>query len=138
VLLFYYLITFLTNIMLDFREFDQIIVVGDRLLIQPRSSESQTKSGLFLPPGVEEQEVVSSGYVIKVGPGYAVPSDKEQEPWEEPSESVRYVPLQAKPGDLAVYLRKHAIEVQFNDKTYVVLPQTSILLLYRDEGLLSS
>jgi co-chaperonin GroES (HSP10) len=123
--------------MIDIHETEQLLVVGDRVLIKPRSSESQTKSGLLLPPGVEEQDEVRSGYVIKVGPGYAVPSAVDAEPWQQQDEAVKYVPLQAKYADLAIYLKKYAIEVRFNEQKYVVVPHNAILLLYRDEGLLS-
>ena len=50
-------------------------------------------------------------------------------------EEVKYIPLQAKNGDLAVYMRKQAIAIQFNDQQYVIVPQHAILMLYRDDGL---
>lgn len=120
--------------MLQLRETERLIVVGDRVLIKPRSAEAQTKSGLLLPPGVEEQDEARSGYIIKTGPGYVVPSVADAEPWQERDEAIKYVPLQAQTGDLAVYLRKYAVEVQFNDTKYVIVPHNAILLLYRDEG----
>ncbi|MFM7339069.1 MAG: co-chaperone GroES, partial [Bacteroidota bacterium] len=55
---------------LDIHEFDRIRIVGDRVLIRPRPEDEQTRSGLFLPPGIEEQEPAASGYVLKVGPGF--------------------------------------------------------------------
>lgn len=114
---------------------EQLIVVGDRVLIQPRTQEGETKAGLILPPGVEGQDDASSGYVIKVGPGYAVPKSDDAEPWQSKDEQVKYIPLQARMGDLAIYLKKYAIELRFNDRKYVVVPHNAILLLHRDEGL---
>lgn len=119
---------------LDIHEFDRIHVVGDRVLIKPRPEDEQTRSGLFLPPGIEEQEVAASGYIIKVGPGFPLGSSLEQESWKI-EEEVKYIPLQAKIGDLAVYVRKQAIAIQFNDQRYVIVPQHAILMLYRDDGL---
>ena len=119
---------------LDIHEFDRIHVVGDRVLIKPRPEDEQTRSGLFLPPGIEEQEIAASGYIIKVGPGFPLASNQEQESWKI-EEEVKYIPLQAKIGDLAVYLRKQAIAIQFNDQRYVIVPQHAILMLYRDDGL---
>lgn len=119
---------------LDIHEFDRIHVVGDRVLIKPRPEDEQTRSGLFLPPGIEEQEVAASGYIIKVGPGFPLGSSHEQESWKI-EEEVKYIPLQAKIGDLAVYVRKQAIAIQFNDQRYVIVPQHAILMLYRDDGL---
>lgn len=120
---------------LDIHEFDRIHVVGDRVLIKPRPEDEQTRSGLFLPPGIEEQEVAASGYIIKVGPGFPLASNQEQESWKYSDEEVKYIPLQAKNGDLAVYLRKQAIAIQFNDQQYVIVPQHAVLMLYRDDGL---
>jgi co-chaperonin GroES (HSP10) len=114
---------------------EQLIVVGDRVLIQPRTQEGETKAGLILPPGVEGGDDAATGYVIKVGPGYAVPKSDDAEPWQNKDEHVKYVPLQARMGDLAIYLRKYAIELRFNDRKYVVVPHNAILLLHRDEGL---
>ena len=121
---------------LDIHEFDRIRIVGDRVLIRPRPEDEQTRSGLFLPPGIEEQEPAASGYVLKVGPGFPMPSHSDDEPWKQnEQEQVRYIPLQAKTGDLAVYLRKQAITINFNDQNYVIVPQHAILMLYRDDGL---
>jgi co-chaperonin GroES (HSP10) len=119
---------------LDIHEFDRIHIVGDRVLIKPRPEDEQTRSGLYLPPGIEEQEVAASGYIIKVGPGLPLASHQEQESWKI-EEEVKYIPLQAKIGDLAVYIRKQAIAIQFNDQHYVIVPQHAILMLYRDDGL---
>ena len=35
---------------------ENLIVIGDKVLIKPISSKSKTKSGLFLPPGYSEKE----------------------------------------------------------------------------------
>lgn len=50
-----------------------LIVIGDRVLIRPSRPNERTESGLYLPPGVQEKEKVQQGYVIKAGPGYAIP-----------------------------------------------------------------
>ncbi|MBN2729918.1 MAG: co-chaperone GroES [Bacteroidales bacterium] len=111
-----------------------IIVVGDRVLISPKKESEQTKTGLYLPPGFQSREQIHSGYVIKVGPGYAIPSNEEDEPWKNGvQENVRYIPLQAKEGDLAIFLKKNAIEVMIGDGKYFIVPQNAILLLERDE-----
>ncbi len=51
------------------KDIEKIVVIGDRLLIKPTTLENSTKSGLILPPGIQEKESIQSGYVIKVGPG---------------------------------------------------------------------
>ena len=114
-----------------------LIVVGDRVLIKPKKVSEQTKSGLYLPPGVQEKEKVQSGYVMKVGPGYPIPvALEEDEPWKEKEEQVRYVPLQAREGDLAIFLQKGAFEVIYENEKYFIVPQASILMLEREEDLL--
>ncbi|MEC7268585.1 MAG: co-chaperone GroES, partial [Bacteroidota bacterium] len=44
---------------------DQLIVVGDRLIIELSESSDRTDSGLYLPPNVKEKEEIQSGYVLK-------------------------------------------------------------------------
>lgn len=113
----------------------RLIVVGDRVLIKPKDPSDRTSSGLYLPPTVQEKEQVQSGYVIKVGPGYPIPVQTEDEPWKETEEKVKYMPLQAQEGDVALYLQRNAIEVQYEGEQYVIVPQSSILMLERLEDL---
>lgn len=116
---------------------ENLIVVGDKVLIKPCSSKNKTKSGLFLPPGYSEKEEIQNGYVVKVGPGIPIPylSDDDSEPWKpKKDERVRYIPLQPIIGDLAIFLLKGSIEIIYNDQKYYIVPQYSILLLERDEA----
>jgi chaperonin GroES len=123
-------------VLFDEKDLRKLQVVGDRILIKPRIPQSKTNSGLFLPPGVSEKEKVQIGYVVKVGPGFPIPSVTDSdEPWKEKSEEPKYVPLQAREGDQAVYLQSSSIEIEFNNEKYIVVSQSSILLLLRDEGL---
>lgn len=121
----------------DYHKLENLLVVGDRVLIKPKSLTEKTNSGLYLPPGIQEKEQVRSGYVIKVGPGYPIPlAADEDESWKKSDEKIKYIPLQAKVGDLAIFLSKDAIEVQYEGEKYFIVPQNSILLLERDESLL--
>lgn len=120
---------------LDSKDLKKFILVGDRVLVKPKDEMKRTKSGLYLPPGVSEKENLHSGYVLKVGPGYPIPAIQEDdEPWKS-GEDVRYVPLQPKEGDMAVYLQKSGWEIEFNKEKYLILPHSAILLLIRDDGL---
>ena len=124
------------SVLLDDKDLDKLIVIGDRILIRPKVPQSRTKSGLLLPPGVNENEKVQIGYVLKVGPGYPIPSVNDvDEPWKNRSDEPKYVPLQPKIGDQAVYLQNSAIEIEFNTEKYVVVPHSSILILLIDSGL---
>jgi co-chaperonin GroES (HSP10) len=113
----------------------ELIVVGDRVLIQLETGQDKTKAGLYLPDTVREKDKVATGRVTKVGPGYPVPNPNytDDEPWSKPKDLARYIPLQAKEGDYALFLRDQAIEVEFDEKKYLVVPQTAILMLVRDE-----
>jgi len=114
----------------------KLIVVGDRVLIRPKKSSDKTQTGLYLPPGVKEKEKVQSGYIIKIGPGYPIPlPSEEDEPWKDKTDEVRYIPLQAKEGDLAIFVQNGAVEVNYENEKLYIVPQSSILLLERDEDL---
>ena len=119
----------------ELKNIDKFIVVADRLLIKPQAESEKTNSGLYLPAGVKEKEKVQSGYVIKVGPGYATYRQDEDEPWKEQSDQVKYIPLQAKEGDLAIFLRKEAIEIEFEREKFLIVSQSAILLLIREDEL---
>ena len=114
----------------------KLIVVGDRVLIRPVKESDRTDSGLYLPPGVQEKEKIQRGYVIKVGPGYPLPMPADEDDlWKGKEESVKYLPLQAQEGDLAIFLQKGAIEVMYESEKYFIVPQASILMLEREEDL---
>jgi len=115
---------------------DKINVVGDRVLVKPRKESGRTNSGLYLPPGVREKEKIQYGYVVKSGPGYPIPLPIDNdEPWKKDEEKIKYVPLQVKEGDLAVFLQTGAYEVLYQGDKYFIVSQSSILMIERDEDL---
>lgn len=114
-------------------KFKKLIVIGDRLLIRPAKPDERTQSGLYLPPGVQEKEKVQQGWVIKTGPGYAIPMPVDDEPWKSEEEQVKYVPLQAREGDLAIFLVSGATEVIYEGDKFFIVPQSAILMLEREE-----
>ncbi len=113
---------------------DKLIIIGDRVLIKPNTANEKTKSGLYLPAGYQEKEDIRSGYILKCGPGYALPSlNEDSESWQSKKENVNYLPLQVQPGDLALFLQKNAIEIEYHGEKYFLVPQNAILLVERDE-----
>jgi chaperonin GroES len=118
---------------LNYKNLQKFIVVGDRVLIRPQEDANKTNSGLYLPAGVAEKERIQSGYVIKVGPGYATSAQTEDEPWKQNEDQVKYIPLQAKEGDLAIFLRKEAFEIEFEKEKFLIVPNSAILLLIRND-----
>lgn len=118
------------------QDISKFIMVGDRVLIKPKSPLERTKGGLLLPPGVQEKEKIQSGYVVKVGPGYPIPAVAEEDDvWKNKNENVKYIPLQPNEGDLAIYLQSTSWEIEFNNEKYIIVPHAAILMLIRDEGL---
>ena len=113
----------------------KLIVIGDRVLIRLSKTSDSTQSRLYLPPGVQEKEKVQQGHVIKTGPGYAIPLPVENEPWKSEEEQVKYVPLQVREGDLAIFLSSGAIEIMYEGEKYFIVSQSAILMLERDDEL---
>ena len=113
----------------------ELIVVGDRVLIEPDEGVDRTDTGLYLPQGVKEKEKVQSGTVVKVGPGYPIPdlSALEIEPWQTPKFENKYFPLQARIGDYCIFLRNAGIEIEFEGKKYIVVPHSAIMVLLRNK-----
>lgn len=113
----------------------KLIVIGDRVLIRLSKADDRTQTGLYLPPGVQEKEKVQQGHVIKTGPGYAIPLPVESEPWKSEEEQVKYMPLQVREGDLAIFLLSGATEIVYEGAKYFIVPQGAILMLERDDEL---
>ena len=112
---------------------DKLIVIGDRVLIQQGTAAQRTKSGLYLPAGYQEKEEIQSGYILKCGPGYALPNIESDESWNPKEREPKYLPLQVQPGDLALFMQKSAVEIKYNGEKYFIVPQNAILLVERDE-----
>jgi co-chaperonin GroES (HSP10) len=110
-----------------------LIIVGDRVLIEPDERMDRTSSGLYLPPTVKEKEKVMGGYVVKTGPGYAIHDPNiSEEPWTvNKRKEVKYIPLQASEGDYAIFLKEAGVEIEFEGKKYLILPHSAILALVR-------
>jgi len=113
----------------------RIIIIGDRVLIRPDDSTEKSPAGLYLPPTVREKEDVWGGVVVEVGPGLPLsdPNSVEEEPWKTASDTVRYIPPQAETGDYALFLKKASVEINVEDKKYLIVPQAAILVIIRDE-----
>ena len=105
-------------------------------MIRLKKPNEKTGSGLYLPPGVQEKEKVQQGYIIKAGPGYPIPIPTEDsESWMDQDEKVKYLPLQAREGDLAIFLLSGAHEVIYEGEKYFIISQGAILMLEREQDL---
>lgn len=112
----------------------QLIVVGDRVLIEPEVGEGRSKVGLYLPASAVDQQSVQGGRVLATGPGTPIgaPTELDEEPWKIASGEARYLPVQAQVGDFAIFFRKASVEISFEGKEYLVVPQAAILTLVRE------
>lgn len=114
----------------------RLIVVGDRVLVRPEQGEERTKVGLYLPATAVDTQAVQGGTVVATGPGTPIgpPAELDDEPWKIGPSEPRYLPMQAEVGDYALFFRKAAVEITFEGKKYLVVPQAAILALVREEG----
>ena len=113
----------------------RLIVVGDRVLITPEEGEERTNVGLYLPATALESRQVQGGKIVATGPGTPMtePASMDDEPWKIRLPDVKYLPMQARVGDYALFFRKAAVEITFEGKNYLVVPQAAILVLVRRE-----
>ena len=112
----------------------RLIVVGDRVLIAPEEGEERTNVGLYLPATALEGRQVQGGRILATGPGIPMsePTQLDEEPWRIRGPDVKYLPMQAEIGDYALFFRKAAVELTFDGRRYLVVPQAAILVLVRD------
>ena len=114
-------------------EDQQLIVVGDRVLILPAEGEDRSRVGLYLPPTAIDNQAVQGGTVVATGPGTPIspPTELSDEPWKIGHGEARFVPVQAEVGDYALFFRRAAVEITFKNTRYLVVPQAAILVLVR-------
>src|SRR5438132_12159434 len=103
----------------------ELIVVGDRVLVKVEDGEERTTVGLYLPPTAIDNQAVQGGTIVATGPGLPMPSpdSSSDEPWLAPTtRETRFLPMQAKTGDYALFFRKAAVEITFEGERYLVVP----------------
>ena len=112
----------------------ELIVVGDRVVVRVEEGEERTSVGLYLPPTALETQAVQGGRIVATGPGLPLPDpgSVSDEPWHTPARETRFIPMQAQEGDYALFFRKAAVEITFEDERYLVVPQAAILALVRE------
>jgi|YNPMSStandDraft_2_1061718.scaffolds.fasta_scaffold13491_3 co-chaperonin GroES (HSP10) len=110
-------------------DLSRLFVVGNQALVRPKSENEMTQGGIILPPGVQESIPVMRGWVLKTGPGLALPQFMPKPEWEE--DEPYYLPMQVKEGDLIIFLQKKAIEIEYQNERLFVVPQDAILLYER-------
>jgi chaperonin GroES len=111
----------------------RLIVVGDRVLIEPEEGEDRSRVGLYLPATAVDNQAVQAGTIVATGPGTPIsaPTELDDEPWRIVAGEPRFLPVQAAIGDYAIFFRRAAVEITYEDKKYLVVPQAAILILLR-------
>jgi chaperonin GroES len=110
----------------------ELIVVGDRVLVSIEEGEERSSVGLYLPPTAVDNQAVQGGRIVATGPGLPMPdlsSQDSDEPWKNAqtgASGARHVPMQARPGDYALFFRKASVEITFENERYLVVPQAAI------------
>jgi co-chaperonin GroES (HSP10) len=115
----------------------QLLVVGDRVLVSPEEGEDRTRVGLYLPATAIDTQQVQSGIVVATGPGDPIADlgSLDEEPWKNRTpEGRRSRGMQARVGDRAIFFRKAAVEITYEEKKYLVVPQAAILVLLRSDA----
>ncbi|HEX3233499.1 MAG TPA: co-chaperone GroES family protein [Gemmatimonadales bacterium] len=113
----------------------QLLVVGDRVLISAEDGDDRTRVGLYLPATAIDSQQVQTGLIVATGPGTPVAdlSTLDDEPWKVGDREPRNRAMQARVGDHAIFFRKAAVEITFEETKYLVVPQAAILVLIRDD-----
>jgi len=112
----------------------RLIVVGDRVLVSPEEGEERSRVGLYLPASAVDAQAVQGGSVVATGPGTPIsaPTELNEEPWKITGGEAKYMPVQARVGDYAIFFRRASVEITFEGKKYLVVPQAAILALVRE------
>jgi co-chaperonin GroES (HSP10) len=110
----------------------KLIVVGDRLLVRPEDGEERTNAGLYLPATAVSARQARGGWVVSVGPGMPVATPADLDDAFGEGDTPRYVPMQAQEGDYVLFLHKAAVEITFEKKSYLIVPNSAVLVLVRE------
>lgn len=113
----------------------QLLVVGDRVLITVEDGDDRTRVGLYLPATAIDSQQVQTGLIVATGPGTPIADlgSLDEEPWRIDARESKNRGMQARVGDHAIFFRKAAVEISFEEKKYLVVPQAAILVLIRDD-----
>ena len=113
----------------------QLLVVGDRVLITVEDGDDRTRVGLYLPATAIDSQQVQTGLIVATGPGTPIADlgSLDEEPWKIDARESRNRGMQARVGDHAIFFRKAAVEISFEENKYLVVPQAAILVLIRDD-----
>ena len=83
--------------------------LSDRVLVEPKTAETKTASGLYIPETAKEKP--QEGRVVAAGPG------KKDEPME------------VSVGDQVIYGKYSGTEINVDGKTYLIMRQSDLMAI---------
>jgi chaperonin GroES len=86
--------------------------LGDRVVVQPKSREETTRSGIVLPDTASEKP--QEGKVLSVGPGRLLDNGKR-------------VDMEVKAGDSVLFAKYAGTEVKLDGEDYLVIRESDLL-----------
>jgi chaperonin GroES len=86
--------------------------LGDRVVVQPKSREETTRSGIVLPDTASEKP--QEGKVLSVGPGRLLDNGKR-------------VDMEVKAGDSVLFAKYAGTEVKLDGQDYLVIRESDLL-----------
>ena len=89
----------------------------DRVLIEPISQESKTKSGIVIPD-TTDKERPEQGKIIAIGPGRIDSNGKR-------------IPMNVKKGDVVLFTKYGPNEIKINNKEYLIAKEEDILAIIK-------
>jgi chaperonin GroES len=88
--------------------------LGDRVVVQPKSREETTRSGIVLPDTASEKP--QEGKVLSVGPGRRLDNGKR-------------VDMEVKAGDSVLFAKYAGTEVKLDGEDYLVIRESDLLAI---------
>jgi chaperonin GroES len=88
--------------------------LGDRVVVQPKSREETTRSGIVLPDTASEKP--QEGKVLSVGPGRLLDNGKR-------------VDMEVKAGDSVLFAKYAGTEVKLDGEDYLVIRESDLLAI---------
>ncbi len=120
-------------------DFESIFLNNDRVLVRYKKNNENPKEGVFVPLGQLGTKFYQ-GYVIKIGPGYPVPSFEEESSKDSILDKTKeikgsHIPLQFRPGDLVVFDSKEVIDLLIDGEHYFIIKDQDVEMFIRDKDL---
>jgi chaperonin GroES len=86
--------------------------LGDKVLVQPNTSNETTSGGIVLPDTAKERP--QEGKVVAVGPGRTLDNGSKSE-------------ISVKEGDTVIYSKYGGTEIKLEGTEYLLLDESSLL-----------